>query len=136
MSIEPFDNDDTLLPFPQRDEMARLDAQISYLLVVMPLLIAIMCTVHSWFWLFCSILWFGGGVWAHLKKSEAYQSVFEDHFNSLIQVNLVSMALIPISWASATFWDIWWPAGVFWLWACYRQGYGFVRLCMGKPYNK
>ncbi|USD39035.1 hypothetical protein [Ferrimonas sp. SCSIO 43195] len=123
-----------LLPFPQRNEMARLDAQISYILMCVSLLISPLGLVSPWFWSLCALFWVCGGVWTLMKKPEAYQTVIEDHYTNVINVFQVSVLLIGggalLVWAL----EAWHLLFFSWLWLMFRLGVGVFKLTLFKPY--
>ncbi|SDI75463.1 hypothetical protein SAMN04488540_10325 [Ferrimonas sediminum] len=123
-----------LLPFPQRNEMARLDAQISYILMCVSLLISPLGLVSPWFWWLCALIWVCGGVWTVIKKPEAYQTVIEDHYTNVINVFQISVGLI--AGGSALVWalEAWHVLFLSWLWLMFRLGVGVVKLTLFRPY--
>ncbi|WP_417348852.1 hypothetical protein [Ferrimonas sp.] len=128
MSVQEQESMDDLLPFPQRNDMARLDAQICYLLMCAALVISLVGVLHSWFFFFSLILWLCGGGWGVLKKREASQTLWEDHFDNIIFVLMLSAFVVPAGAGLVWYFGSWWPLALLWLWGALRMTLAFYRL--------
>ncbi|TKB48841.1 hypothetical protein FCL40_09360 [Ferrimonas sediminicola] len=135
MSVREPDPVEDLLPFPQRNDMARLDAQICYLLMCAALVIALIGVMHGWFFFFAAILWVGGGGWGVVKRREGHQTLWEDHFDNIIFVLTFSGAAVPAGAALVWYFDTWLPLGMLWLWGALRMSLAFYRLLDQRPFH-
>lgn len=104
-----------------QDDMAKTNAIIAYALMIAGL--------------FTGVLWFVGGIWAIVKKSEAAGSMFEDHYDNIITTFWWTLGLSVIGFLSAIIVIGYFILlGVF-IWGLYRVIKGLARVTSNKSFK-
>ncbi|GAB3027064.1 DUF4870 family protein [Bowmanella dokdonensis] len=108
-------------PLSAYDEAAKTNALIAYCLMAAGL--------------FTGIFWFIGVFWAMVKRAEARQSRFADHYENItttfwwaLGLGIVGLVLAIVLVGYAVLFAVW-------LWVIYRIVKGLARLTSNKPYN-
>ena len=103
------------------DETAKNHALIAYILMGIGL--------------FTGVFWLIGAIWAFVKKSDAQNSVFLDHYENMIALFWWSLGLTILGLIF-----IFVVIGYFilfgvWVWSVYRLIKGLLRLSSNRPYH-
>lgn len=114
------EQDNTQL-FSAYDDAAKTNALIAYALMALGL--------------FTGILWIAGAIWAMVKKDDAKDSIFADHYNNITSLfwwgMLWTVIGIILSFIGVGLIVIF----VVWIWCVYRLVKGFAAITSNKPYN-
>jgi len=108
-------------PMSSYDESAKTHALIAYGLMVAGL--------------FTGIFFVIGLVWAMLKKDDARNSVFYDHYQNIIWTFLWALGLWVIGWFLIWVLVGWFILAVVWLWAIFRLLKGLARITANQSYR-
>ncbi len=85
--------------------------------------------------LFTGIFWIVGFVWALIKKSDATQSIFIDHYSNIQSVFIWGFVLSIIGFITAFFVIGWFILLAVYIWSIYRLVKGVVNLSSNKAFN-
>lgn len=105
----------------ERDEQAKTQALIAYLMMV--------------FGLFTGIFWIIGAIWAMAKARDAKGTLFEDHYTNMISIFWWGIGLSIIGIVLAAF-----VIGYFlllgvWIWSIVKLFKGLAKLTSNQPYR-
>jgi len=104
-----------------QDEMAKTNAIIAYGLMILGL--------------FTGIFWIIGAIWAMIKKSDAQNSVFEDHYTNIIKTFWWGVALSVVGLLLAFFVVGYFILLATWIWSIFKIVKGLARITSNKAYN-
>ncbi|RLV58847.1 hypothetical protein D5018_15195 [Parashewanella curva] len=112
---------DPTTPLSSYDSAAKQNALIAYVLMGIGL--------------FTGIFWFVGFIWALIKKSDAENSIFADHYSNIISVFIWGLVFSVIGFITAFFIVGWFILiGVF-IWSIFKLVKGVANLTSNKAYN-
>ncbi len=104
-----------------KDDAAKTNALIAYGLMIAGL--------------FTGVLWFVGAIWAMVKKGDAEQTLFEDHYSNIIKTFWWGLGLSILGAILAIFVIGYLVLLLVWIWSIYRIVKGVARITSNKPYN-
>ncbi|WP_133406379.1 DUF4870 family protein [Parashewanella tropica] len=85
--------------------------------------------------LFTGIFWFVGFVWALIKKSDAQNSIFADHYSNIISVFIWGLVFTVIGVITVFFVIGWFILLAVFIWTIYRLVKGAVNLTSNKSFR-
>lgn len=85
--------------------------------------------------LFTGFFWIVGLVWAVLKKDDAQDSLFFDHYQNIISIFIWSLGLWVVGTILAWVFFGWFILFGVWLWSIYRILKGLARVTANKSYR-
>ncbi|NRA53482.1 MAG: hypothetical protein HRU23_05005 [Gammaproteobacteria bacterium] len=118
MSLQPPERYQSMSAY---DEAAKTHALIAYGLMVAGL--------------FTGILWVVGLVWAMLKKEDARDSIFYDHYQNIISTFLWSLGLWVVGSILVWVFFGWFILLGVWVWAIYRLLKGLARITANQSFR-
>ena len=105
----------------QRNEDAKTNALIAYGLMVLGM--------------FTGVFWIIGAVWAMVKKEDAVNTPYHDHYSNIVKTFWWGFFWTVLGIALWVFFIGWVIMFIAWVWAIYRIIKGLARLTSDKSYN-
>lgn len=107
---------------PAKDMEAKSNAVIGYVLMGIGLL--------------TGVFWIVGAIWAMLKKGEARDTKFEDHYSNIIRTFWWSFGLSILGVVTAIFIFGYFILMGVWFWSIYKIVKGLAQITSNKAYNE
>lgn len=105
----------------QRIEAAKTGALIAYVLMILGM--------------FTGIFWFIGAVWAFVKKNDAQNTPYYDHYSNILRTFCWGIIWTIVGAALWVFFIGGFIIFATWIWSIYRIIKGLARLTSNKSYN-
>ncbi|MGB0895419.1 MAG: DUF4870 family protein [Parashewanella sp.] len=112
---------DANLPLSDYDSNAKTHALIAYVLMGLGLL--------------TGIFWFVGFIWAMVKKADATQSIFQDHYKNICSVFVWGLIFSLIGIVTVWFFVGWFILFAVFIWTIYRLVKGVANLTSNRPFS-
>lgn len=113
----------TLAPRPlsAKDESAKQNALISYVLMVIGI--------------FTGIFWIVGAVWAMVKKGEAQGSIFEDHYSNIVKTFWWGLGFSILGFILVFVFVGYFILLAVWIWSIFKVVKGLAKITSNKAYS-
>lgn len=85
--------------------------------------------------LFTGIFWIIGAIWAMVKKSEAKDTIFEDHYSNIIRTFWWGIVISIVGFVTAFFVVGYFILLFLWFWSIYKVVKGIAKATSNKSYN-